>query len=409
MAKNTRYVIVGGGQAGGHAAMALRQAGFEGEVVLVGDEPLPPYERPPLSKAYLTDESVQRTEFHSADAYAAARIICRFGERAQRLDTGAKVLELASGETLHWDKLLLATGGSPRRLQHATGPVHYLRTEADALALRAPIRKAQRVAVIGGGAIGLEVAASARQLGAQVTVVEPAERMMARMIPEEISRLIEQTHRDHEVDLRVGTAAHAVDATADGGAEVHFTQSSLLADLVIIGIGIVPNVALAEEAGLAVDDGILVDASGRTSHPDVYAAGDVANAEHPRYNRRIRIESWQNATSQATVAARAMAGEDVQNNEVPWFWSDQFDVNLQVAGLPHLADRTLFRGSRDPAVGVTAFHFDGEALIAVTTLNNPRDMGVGRRLLASGAKVDPEALIDQSVPLKRWLRSATTA
>ncbi|WP_421842173.1 NAD(P)/FAD-dependent oxidoreductase [Marinobacter algicola] len=409
MSKTTRYVIIGGGQAGGQAAITLRDAGFDGEIVLIGEEPLAPYERPPLSKAYLTDESVQRQEFRPLAAYAAVYIDCRFGRRVVLLDAGRKTLTLSDGKVLHWDKLLLATGGSPRRMKYANGPVHYLRTEADALALRTPMRKASKVVVIGGGVIGLEVAASARQLGASVTVVEPAERMMARMIPMEISRLMEQLHRDHHVDLRVGTSAHAIDATADGGAEVHLSESTLRADLVIVGIGIIPNTELAETAGLPVDNGILVDGCGRTAHPDIYAAGDVANSESSRYGQRIRLESWQNATRQAELAARAMCGEDIVHDDVPWFWSDQFDVNLQVAGLPHLADRTVFRGGRDPAHGVTAFHFAKERLIAVTTLNNARDMGIGRRLLSNNVQVTAEGLIDESIPLRRWLKVSTPA
>ncbi|WP_300499845.1 FAD-dependent oxidoreductase [Marinobacter sp.] len=407
MTKNETYIIVGGGQAGGQAAISLRACGFQGRIILVGEEKLVPYERPPLSKTYLTNETAERTEFRPLQTYLDAQVDCRLGMRATGLDSARKLLTLEDGSELHWDKLLLATGGTPRRLPHAKGPVYYLRTEDDALALRNPMRAAKKVVVVGGGVIGLETAASARQLGAEVVVVEPAERVMARMIPAEISRVIEQIHRDHQVDLRLGSSAHAVEETADGRALVYLSDRTLKADLVIVGIGIVPNTQLAVDAGLEVNNGILVNTSCQTSHPDIYAVGDVANTDSERYGQKIRIESWQNASKQAEVAARAMCGENVVFDELPWFWSDQFDINLQVAGLPHLANETLFRGGHDPAIGVTAVHLRDKKLIAVTTLNNGREMSVARRMLTRGITPDVDALCNPDLPLKHFLKAVS--
>ena len=409
MTKNENYIIVGGGQAGGQAAISLRASGFQGRIIMIGEERLIPYERPPLSKTYLTNETVERAEFRPLQAYLDAQVDCRLGTPAVGLDAKRKLLTLEDGSELHWDKLLLATGGTPRKLSHADGPVYYLRTESDALALRGPMRAAKKVVVVGGGVIGLEVAASARQLGAEVVVVEPAERMMARMVPAEISRVIEQIHRDHQVDLRMGSSAHAVKETTNGRALVHLSDRTLEADLVIVGIGIVPNTQLAVDAGLKVDNGILVNANCQTSHPDIYAAGDVANTELARYGQHIRIESWQNASKQAEVAARAMCGESVVYDELPWFWSDQFDVNIQVAGLPHLANKTVFRDGYDPALGVTAVHLRGKELIAVTTLNNGREMSAARRILARGITPDLGALCDPNISLKRLHQSTSAA
>ncbi|MDY6842147.1 MAG: FAD-dependent oxidoreductase [Pseudomonadota bacterium] len=409
MTKNKTYIIIGGGQAGGEAAITLRAAGFEGQIIVVGEEKLVPYERPPLSKTYLTDETMERAEFRPLQAYLDARADCRLGVRATGLDAARKLLTLEDGSELHWDKLLLATGGTPRKLPHANGPVYYLRTEEDALALRGAIRSADRVVVVGGGVIGMETAASARQLGAEVLVVEPADRVMARMVPAEISRLIEQMHRDHQVELRLNSGVQAVEETAGGRALVHLDDGTLEADLVIVGIGIEPNTQLAVEAGLEVDNGIVVNSSCQTSHPDIYAAGDVANTELARYGQHIRVESWLNASKQAEAAARAMCGEAVVYDELPWFWSDQYDVNLQVAGLPHLANETLFRGGQDLAQGVTAVHLRDNELIAVTTLNNGKDMSAARRMLARGITPDLNALCDPSVPLKKLLKAAATA
>jgi 3-phenylpropionate/trans-cinnamate dioxygenase ferredoxin reductase subunit len=222
--------------------------------------------------------------------------------------------------------------------------------------------------------------------------------------------MIEQIHHEHNVELRAGSSAQSIEKTADGRALVHTGDDTLDADLVIVGIGIIPNTQLAEDAGLEVDNGILVNASCQTSHPDIYAAGDVANTESKRYGGHIRFESCQNANKQAEAAARAMCGEEVVYDELPWFWSDQFDINLQVAGLPCLADQTVFRGDhKNPDLGVTVFHLHKGKLIAATTFNNGKEMAIARRLLCRGITPDLDALCDPEVPLKNLLKSTQAA
>jgi len=302
-------VIVGGGLAAGTAVTELREQGYDGDLVVLAGEAHVPYERPPLSKGYLTGEKAAESAYvHPSDWYADHGVDLRTGVRATGLDPEAHSVT-AGGETLTWSRLLLATGSRPRRL--ALDPtdevaVCYLRTLDDATAMRARLGAGRRLLVVGGGWIGMEVAASARQLGTQVTLVEPAEQPLLALGP--------------EVDQWAGSTATLGDGTA------------IEVDTVVVGVGVVPDDELAKEAGLAVDDGVLVDAGLRASHPDVFAAGDIANAAHPLLAERVRVEHWQNAISQGRSAAHALVGEQVSFDELPYFFTDQFDLGMEYFG-----------------------------------------------------------------------------
>ena len=323
-------VVVGGGLAAGTAVTELREQGYDGDLVVLAGEAHVPYERPPLSKGYLTGEKAAESAYvHPPDWYAEHGVDLRTGVRATSLDPEAHSVT-AGGETLTWSRLLLATGSRPRRL--ALEPtdevaVCYLRTLDDATALQARLGAGRRLLVVGGGWIGMEVAASARQLGTEVTVVEPAEQPLLALGPEVGARFA-SAHRKRGVDLRTGTG---LDQLAGSTATLG-DGTAIEVDTVVVGVGVVPDDELAKEFGLAVDNGVLVDAGLRTSHPDVFAAGDIANAEHPLLGERVRVEHWQNAISQGRSVAHALAGEQVSFDELPYFFTDQFDLGMEYFG-----------------------------------------------------------------------------
>jgi 3-phenylpropionate/trans-cinnamate dioxygenase ferredoxin reductase subunit len=324
-------IVIGGGLAAGHAVTGLRDLGHDGAVVVLADEPHPPYERPPLSKALLRGKKpAASTYLHPPTWYAAHRVELRTGARVVRLDPPAHMVETDDGQSLAYSRLLLATGARARRLPlepTAAIEVCYLRTLDDAARLRALLGPGQRLLVVGGGWIGMEVAASARQLDTAVTLVEPAGQPLAALGPEVGARFA-ASHRDHGVDLRTGTG---LDRLADGRA-VLTDGSAVEVDVVLVGVGAIAQDELARDAGLAVDNGVLVDAGLRTSAPDVFAAGDVANALHPILGERVRVEHWQNAVSQGQAAARALAGEPVSYDDLPYFFTDQYDLGLEYFG-----------------------------------------------------------------------------
>ena len=401
------YVVLGAGQAGGHAALALRAAGFAGRVVLVGDESYPPYERPPLSKKLLIGEvGPESTFLRPAAHYGEKDIELQLGRRATAIDRRDRRVDFAAGEPLRYDRLMLTTGGRPRRLALPGAELpglFYLRTIADVLAMQPAMAPGARVAIVGGGFIGLEVAAAASRRGCRVTVLEVEEWLLKRVAPRLLSEAFERLHRRHGVDIRLATAVAGFAGddrlrqvvTSDGG--------GLDADLAVIGIGIVPNVELAAAAGLEVANGIVVDSFGRTSDPDIYAAGDVAAGFNPLLGRRLRLESWQNAQNQAIAAARNMAGVETPHAEVPWFWSDQYDLNFQMIGLCHEHDEVVLRGDpADPQFSVF-FLVDGR-LAGAACFSNARDIPVARQLIARKIAVAPAALADLGTPLKQLLR-----
>jgi len=347
------FVIVGASLAGAKAAETLRSEGFDGPVVLVGDETERPYERPPLSKDYLLGKAERDSIFvHPPDWYHENNVDLRLGARVTGIDRAAHEVTLADGSTVGYAKLLLTTGSSPRRLEVPGAHLHglnYLRTAADSDQIKAAFRDAKHVVVIGAGWIGLEAAAAAKTAGADVTVVEMAELPLLRVLGSEVAQVFADLHRDHGVDLRLGVQIEDIIGSAGRAEGVQLTDGSQLrADAIVVGIGVAPNTELAEAAGLEIGDGVEVDASLRTSDPDIYAAGDVACAYHPFLGQSIRVEHWANALNQPQTAARAMLGQDVSYDLLPYFYTDQYDLGMEYSGYvpPGGYDEVVFRGDR---------------------------------------------------------------
>ena len=396
-----RIVIIGAGQAGAQAIATLRSEGFEGALTLVGDEPYAPYQRPPLSKAYLAGEFARERLFLKPDAfYAEAACNLRLSLAAEAIDRRGKTVRLSDGTRLSYDRLLLTTGARVRKLPvsgAALPGVYYLRGIADVDGLRQHFQPGARLAVVGGGYIGLEVAAVAVKHGLKVTVIEAAERVMVRAASPQISAFYEEVHRVKGVEFVLGAMAEAF----EGSARVEAVSTNLgrvQADFVLAGIGIVPNCELAEAAGLVCDNGISVDEFGTTSDPDIFAAGDCTS--HPGFaGGRVRLESVQNAIDHAKHAALAMVGKPLAYREVPWFWSDQYDLKLQIAGLAHPGDTTVLRGNPD-SHKFSVFHLREGVVAAVEAVNAAQDYIVGRKLIAARAVITPERLADLSVPVK---------
>lgn len=403
-------VIVGAGQAGGRAALTLRAQGYDGPVVLLGIEPDAPYERPPLSKGFLTGRQAPADfTFAKADALHEVGIDFRPGMRVEAVDRERRQVRLASGELLSYDRLLLATGRRVRRLPApaaVSDQVLYLRDLADAHALKAALAQAPRLAIVGGGFIGLEVAASAVALGCRPTVVEMAPQLMGRAVPAPLAAIVQERHESAGVTIRLGTGLEGIEPAADGVA-LRLTDGSVLAaDFVLMGVGAVPRTELAEAAGLNVSGGIVVDAGLRTSDPRIFAAGDVCACPGARCTGLLRLESWQNAEAQGAVAARNMLGGTETYEELPWFWSDQYELTLQIAGHPELAERTVERQMGED--GVILFHLSPDGSLAGVSGVGPaahaREFKLARMLLDRRIACDPAMLADANVRLKTLLR-----
>jgi 3-phenylpropionate/trans-cinnamate dioxygenase ferredoxin reductase subunit len=396
-------VIVGAGQAGVQAVASLRSEGFTGAITLIGDEPFPPYQRPPLSKAYLAGDMVRERLFLKPESfYAEAECNLRLDLRVTGIDRQTKVVRLGDGSTLAYDKLLLTTGARVRRIA-APGCdlnfVRYLRGIEDVELLRPHLKAGHRFAVVGGGYIGLEVAAVAVKHGLKVTVIEAARRVMERAVSPFLSSFYESEHKRHGVEIVLGAAAEGFEGKTRVEA-VRTSAGTFPADFALVGIGVVPNCELAAEAGLAVDNGIVVDEFTTTADPDIFAAGDCTN--HPAFaGGRCRLESVQNAIDQAKHAALALLGKPKPYREVPWFWSDQYDLKMQIAGLIKPGDGAVVRG--DPGARKFAvFHLREGKLAAVEGVNAAVEYMIGRKLIASGAAVDAARLADPSVPMKSF-------
>lgn len=398
------FVIVGANLAGGRAALALRNEGFDGRIVLVGEEPEPPYERPPLSKEYLRGQLPKDKLFIAErTAYEAQEIELRLSVRATRIDVQARALELASGERLRFDKLLLATGGRPRRL-HVPGAelpgVYYLRTCADADALATELRAGRHVVVIGAGFIGAEVAASARALGLDVSVLEIASVPLERAVGGEVGQVYADLHRDHGVDLRLEEGIERIEGSARAERVVTTKGARIDCDVVVVGIGIQPNVEIAADTGIeATTNGITVNEYCETSVPGIFAAGDVARFYHPLLNEQVRLEHWANAQNQGQAAARNMLGRGERYTEVPWFWSDQYDVNMQYVGYASTWDATVVRGSMAERK-FTVFYLKDGVLRAALAFNRFRDIRATRELIRARTRPDPAKLEDDDVDLR---------
>lgn len=400
------YVVVGAGHAGGRAVEAMRNAGFAGKIILIGDEPHLPYERPPLSKELLQGRPEAHTPVRDEAFYAENDIDCRLGRRAVTLDPAGKIVTLDDGSGVSYDKLLLTTGGAVRQLPLAgayLANIYYLRTLDDSRAIQDGLGDGKRVVVVGGGFIGLEVAASARQQGCAVTVLEIADRLMGRAVLPEVSDAFLTLHTAQGVDIRLNTGIASFEGAGTVSHAVTAGDEKIPADMAVIGVGIIPETALALDAGLEVNNGIVVDEFGRTSAPDVYAAGDVTNHLNPLYGRHIRLESWQNAQNQAIAAAKSMCGDAQVYSDVPWMWSDQFDANLQVAGMPESWDRVVFRGAPASADFI-GFQMAGDRLVGAMSVNRPRDMRVARRLIGGDKPLDDATLADEGVSMRDLMR-----
>ena len=395
-------VIIGAGQSGAQAVATLRSEGFAGAITMVGDEPFAPYQRPPLSKAYLMGTMERDRLFLKPDAfYKEARCEMLLGVAATAIDRGEKSVTLSDGRTLHYDKLLLATGSQVRKIRcpGADLPgIHYLRGIADVDALRDVFEPGKKLAIVGGGYIGLEVAAVAAKRGIDVTVFEAMDRLMARAVSVPVSDFYEQVHRAAGVNLLLNTGVEAFEGHGKLEA-VRANGKVHAADVALVGIGILPNDRLARDAGLGCDDGIVVDAnSNATGDPHIFAAGDCTR-HIGREGTALRLECVQNAIDQAKHAAIAMTGKPSTYREVPWFWSDQYDLKLQIAGLARPTDKIVLRG--DPlARKFAVFHLRDGAVAAVEAVNAAPEYLVGRKLIAGGAMIAPERLADTSIPMK---------
>ncbi|HEX8231867.1 MAG TPA: FAD-dependent oxidoreductase [Caulobacteraceae bacterium] len=397
-------VIVGAGHAGGTAAALLRQFGHEGPVTLIGEEPLPPYQRPPLSKAWLKGEAGAEDLFLKGDGfYAEHGIDLRLSTRVKAIDREAQAVALEGDERLLYDVLILATGARARKLPVPGADldgVLELRNAADAERLKAELGPGRRVAVIGGGYIGLEAAASARALGAEVTVVEREQRLLPRVAGADLSGFFRACHETHGVRFEIGASVEALAGEAGRVSDVTLADGRMVpCDLALVGVGAQPNLELAQAAGLECADGVVVDLEARTSDPAIYAMGDLTWRPLPLYGRMFRLESVPNALEQARQAAAAICGRPAPPPEVPWFWSDQYDLKLQIAGLSFDPDRIVVRG--DIASGrFAAFHLKDRRILCVEAVNAPAEFMGGRLLIGRRAEVDPDRLADSAISMK---------
>ena len=395
----THIAVIGAGQAGASLVAKLRGEGFDGNITLIGAEAVPPYQRPPLSKAYLLgDMTLERLFLRPQSFYDENNIALRLGTQVTAIDTAAKTIAIGD-EALGYDQLALTTGSVPRKLPASAGGtlggVYTVRDLADVDAMAPHVTQGGRVLVVGGGYIGLEAAAVCAKRGMHVTLVEMADRILQRVAAPETSDYFRALHTAHGVDIREGVGLggligndHVTGARLSDGAE-------LACDMVIVGVGIAPGTTLAEAAGLTLDNGIATDAQGRTSAPDVWAAGDCAS--FPYRGHRIRLESVPNAIDQAEIVARNMLGAGVDYVAKPWFWSDQYDIKLQIAGLNTGYDRVVVR---DGGTARSHWYYANDTLLAVDAMNDPRGYMVGKRMIEAGRSPDPGLVADASVDAK---------
>ncbi|MBM7279080.1 FAD-dependent oxidoreductase [Gordonia rubripertincta] len=406
-----RAVVIGAGHAGAQLSAQLRSSGWDGDVVLIGEEPYLPYHRPPMSKTYLADTVeiddllIRGAEFYDKQAIEVRRA------RVDRIDRAEQRVVLTGGESVSYDRLALCTGARPVRLGipgAELGGVYYLRTAEDVETIRADVPGSRRAVIVGGGYIGLETAASLRKLGLDVTVVEAADRVLQRVTAPEVSAFFRRIHEAEGVHIRTDAAVVGFegDENVSGPQRVTAVRLSggetVPADFVIVGIGVRPNVELAHEAGLAVDDGIIVDAQGRTSDPQITAAGDCVTYHDVRYGK-TRLESVPSAGEQAKVAAATMCGKEATISALPWFWSDQYDLKLQIAGLNTGYDTVVLRGDPTSDREFACFYLREGELIAADCVNRPQEFMFSKRVLAQGLPVDRDALADLDVPIASQL------
>jgi len=400
-------IVVGASHAGGQLAVSLRQQGWQGRILVIGDEPYLPYNRPPLSKTFLSGEKhIEDLLIRPQAQYEKVGIDFLLGQAVTAIDRNKKTVTLSKGETFAYDKLALTTGARVRPL-HIAGSelkgVLYLRDISDAEHIRQFIGKGKKAVIVGGGYIGLETAAMLRKIGLQVTILEAAERILNRVTAPEVSDFYARVHQEEGVQLQTNVKIQGF----SGQNRVEGVQcadgSVYAADLVIIGIGVIPNTELAQAAGLEVDNGIKVNDFCQTSDPDVTAAGDCTNHFNGFYQRNLRLESVQNAMEQAKVAAAALCGKPIQYNALPWFWSDQYDIKLQIAGLSSGYDELIIRGDHNSSRKFSAFYLSKGRVIAVDAINSPQDFMFGKQIITGKLLVDKAGLSDPKISLKDFL------
>jgi 3-phenylpropionate/trans-cinnamate dioxygenase ferredoxin reductase subunit len=398
-------VIIGAGQGAGQAAASFRQEGYEGEVTILGDEAFPPYQRPPLSKQYLSGElPLEKVFVRPEKFYADKNIDLRLNTRVSVIDPDAHTVTTTAGDTIAYDKLMIATGSRPRILNiegSDLGGIHYLRTIADVDGIRNAMSGKINIVIVGGGYIGLEVASVAVTAGNTVSVLEMEERILQRVTTPEMSAYYHQLHEGRGLNILTSTTVSGFKGENGKITSVMCGDHEIPADLVIVGIGVIPNIELAQESGLTCDNGIVVDEHCQTSHPDIYAIGDCSNHPNPLLNRRLRLESVPNAMEQARVAVNSMLGGDKIYSAVPWFWSDQYELKLQMVGFSSDGDTQIMRGDQN-ANAFAIFYLKGNKVVAADAVNSPREFMVCKQLY--GQEVDPAVLADPDTDLKSLIK-----
>jgi 3-phenylpropionate/trans-cinnamate dioxygenase ferredoxin reductase subunit len=398
-------VIIGAGQGAGQAAASFRQEGYEGEVIILGEEPYPPYQRPPLSKQYLSGELPLEKVFVRAEKfYVDKNIDLRRNTRVESIDPEAHTVTTQAGDTIEYDKLMIATGSRPRILNiegSDLAGIHYLRTIADVDGIRAGMKGKTNIVIVGGGYIGLEVASVAVTEGNTVSVLEMEERILQRVTTPEMSAYYHQLHESRGLNILTNTTVSGFKGVDGKITSVMCADKEIPADLVIVGIGIIPNIELAQDAGLICDNGIVVDEHCQTSNPDIYAIGDCSNHPNPLLKRRLRLESVPNAMEQARVAVNCMLGGEKIYSAVPWFWSDQYELKLQMVGFSADGDTQIMRGDQ-AANQFAVFYLKDNKVVAADAVNSPREFMVSKQLY--GQEVDPAALADPDTDLKTLIK-----
>ncbi len=406
---NRHCIIVGGGHAAAQLGPSLRQQGWEGDITLISDEPVLPYQRPPLSKGYLSGSiSFEQLLIKSAKAYEKAAVNCKLGVRVERIDREARQLHLNNGEVLNYSALALTTGARVRPIDvpgHQLDGVFYMRSIADLDHIRSFIdrRTPKKAVIVGGGYIGLETAAVLRKLGLQVTVLEAMPRLLQRVTTAEVAGFYARIHAEEGVDIRCNEIVSAIAGDQHVTAVQCKSGDVLPADLVVVGIGVIPNTELAAAAGLGTHHGILVNEFAQTSDPDIVAAGDCTEFHSELYGRSIRLESVPNAVAQATTAATTLCGKRTPYNALPWFWSDQYDLKLQMAGLSQGHEQAVIRGSLDSGRSVSVFYLAGGKLLAMDCVNRPKEFLLGKKLIEAQQILNPDQLADESFDLATLL------
>lgn len=397
-------IIIGASHTGAQLCVSLRQGGWEGDITLIGDETDLPYHRPPLSKDYLSgDKKTEEILIRPAAVYETANVQMKLGVRVGAIDRQANTVLTDEGETLSYDKLVLATGA---RVRHLPVPgedldgIFYLRDTNDVRAIKDSVAPGKRAVIIGGGYIGLETAASLRKQGLEVTVLEAMPRILQRVTAPELSEFYKRIHSEEGVNILEGVMASEIKSKGEALSVETSCEKSFDADMVIIGIGVIPNVELAEMAGLDIGNGIEVNSFCQTSDPDIYAAGDVTWHYNPIYERHIRLESVPNATEQAKIVALHMNGKPKAYNSLPWFWSDQFDLKLQIAGLSEGYDDIVIRGDIESSRSFAAFYFKGDKILAVDAVNSPREFMFTKMALTKGQSLNKAVLANPEANLK---------